>query len=171
MTAASPELYEQVLVAHGARDGGALIEGVLPDDEKTVSSLLQKATPGSIRALEPGAEPASGVNGELPPIVLGKDLAETIGATVGDSVMLISPQGELTPFGIIPKYVHFRLAGTYHSGFYQYDSEWDYVRLADAQQLFDEPDLMTVISFKVDNLNRAPEIGQRALSRPRVRAT
>ncbi len=159
VTAASPELWEQVLVTHGARDGGALIEGVLPDDEKTVSSLLSEATPGSIGALEPVAEPASAVNGELPPIVLGQDLAETIGANVGDSVMVISPQGELTPFGIIPKYVHFRLAGTYHSGFYQYDSGLGFLRLADAQRLFSEPDLITEISFKVDNLNRAPEIG------------
>ncbi len=160
VTAASPELWEQVLVTHGARDGGALIEGILPDDEKTVSSLLQMATPGSIRALEPVAEPASGVNGELPPIVLGQDLAETIGANVGDSVMVISPQGELTPLGIIPKYVHFRLAGTYHSGFYQYDSGLGFLRLDDAQRLFSEPDLITEISFKVDNLKHAPEIGR-----------
>jgi lipoprotein-releasing system permease protein len=160
VTAASPELWEQVLVTHGARDGGALIEGVLPDDEKTVSSLLSEATPGSIQALEPVAEPASAGNGELPPIVLGQDLAETIGANVGDSVMVISPQGELTPFGIIPKYVHFRLAGTYHSGFYQYDSGLGFLRLDDAQRLFSEPDLITEISFKVDNLNHAPEIGR-----------
>jgi lipoprotein-releasing system permease protein len=74
--------------------------------------------------------------------------------------MVISPQGELTPFGIIPKYVHFRLAGTYHSGFYQYDTGLGFLRLNDAQRLFSEPDLITEISFKVDNLNRAPEIGR-----------
>jgi lipoprotein-releasing system permease protein len=160
VTAASPELWEQVLVAHGARDGGALVVGVLPDDEKTVSTMLSLATPGSLKALEPQSEPASATNGELPPIVLGQDLAETIGASVGDSVMVISPQGALTPLGIIPKYVHFRLAGTYHSGFYQYDSGMGFLRLADAQTLFGEPDMITEISFKLDNLNRAPQIGQ-----------
>ncbi len=160
VVAASPELWEQVLVARNARDGGALLEGVLPDDEDKVSTLLSLATPGSVQALEPQTAAASQQNGELPPLVLGKDLADTIGASVGDSVMVISPQGELTPLGIIPKYVHFRLAGTYHSGFYQYDSGLGFLRLADAQQLFDEPDLITEISFKVDNLNRAPEIGQ-----------
>ena len=159
VTAASPELWEQVLVTHGARAGGALIEGVLPDDEKTVSSLLSIATPGAMQALQPQPAAAS-LAGELPPIVLGQDLAETIGAGVGDSVMVISPQGELTPFGIIPKYVHFRLAGTYHSGFYQYDSGMGFLRLADAQRLFGEPDLITEISFKVDDLNNAPEIGR-----------
>jgi lipoprotein-releasing system permease protein len=158
VTAASPGLYEQVLVARGARDGGALLEGILPDEEQTVSDLLTTATPGSVRALEPQLEPASAVNAELPPIVLGKDLAETVGASVGDSVMIISPQGEMTPFGIIPKYVHFRLAGTFHSGFYQYDAQIGFLRLADAQRLFSEPDLLSVISFKVDDLDRAPEI-------------
>jgi lipoprotein-releasing system permease protein len=158
VTAASPGLYEQVLVARGARDGGALLEGILPDEEQTVSDLLTTATPGSVRALEPQPEPASAVNAELPPIVLGKDLAETVGASVGDSVMIISPQGEMTPFGIIPKYVHFRLAGTFHSGLYQYDAQMGFLRLADAQRLFSEPDLLSVISFKVDDLDRAPEI-------------
>jgi lipoprotein-releasing system permease protein len=160
VTAASPGLYEQVLVARGARDGGALIEGILPDQELTVSDLLNTATRGSIEALQPRRQPASQLNAELPPIVLGKDLAETVGATIGDKVTVISPQGEMTPYGVIPKWVPFRLAGTFHSGFYQYDAETGFVPLADAQRLFHEPDLVSVISFKVDDLNRAPEIGR-----------
>ncbi|HEY1895859.1 MAG TPA: ABC transporter permease [Terracidiphilus sp.] len=158
VTAASPGLYEQVLVARGARDGGALIEGILPDMELTVSDLLKTATPGSVEALQPRPGPAA--NSDLPPILLGKDLAETVGAVVGDKVTLISPQGELTPYGVIPKWTPFRLAGIFHSGFYQYDSAMGFVRLADSQRLFHEPDLLSVISFKVDDLNRAPEIGR-----------
>jgi len=157
VTAASPGLYEQVLVARGARDGGALVEGILPDQEQTVSDLLKRATPGAVRALEPEPVPASG---EMPPIVLGQDLAETVGAAIGDSVVLISPQGEMTPVGMMPKVVRFRLAGTFHSGFYQYDAQMGFLRLADAQRLFSEPDLLSVISFKVDDLDRAPEIGK-----------
>lgn len=158
VTAASPELNEQVMVARGARAGFALVVGILPNDENRVSNLLKAATPGSVDALQPQTRTTAGSN-ELPPIVLGKDLADSIGATVGDSVMLVSPQGELSPMGIMPQYVHFRLAGTYHTGFYQYDTAWGYVRLADAQRLYDEPDLVSVISFKLDDLNRAPEIG------------
>jgi lipoprotein-releasing system permease protein len=154
--AVSPGLWEQVLVARGARDGGALIEGILPDQEMKVSHLLDKATPGAVQALEP----AESTQGELPPIVLGSDLAETIGAGVGDSVMLISPQGDLTPMGMVPKYVHFRLAGTYHTGFYQYDSGMGFLRLADAQRLFDEPDLLSVIGFRVDDPNQAQQIAR-----------
>ena len=160
VVAASPGLYEQVLVARGARDGGALIEGILPNYEKTVSKLLSAATPGSVRALEPQSGPVPAAGSELPPIVLGQDLAETIGASIGDRVMVISPQGELTPYGVIPKWVPFRLAGTFHSGFYQYDAQWGFLRLADAQRLFDEPDLLSVISFKVDDPDRAPEIAR-----------
>jgi len=159
VTAASPGIYEQVMVAYKARDSGALIEGILPDQEKTVSSLLSTATPGAVSALEPQVESVSGTPTD-PPIVLGKDLADSIGATVGDTMTLISPQGDLTPMGVIPLFRRFRLAGTYHSGFYQYDAQMGFMRLADAQRLFDEPDLLSVISFKVDNMNRAPEIGR-----------
>ena len=158
VVAASPGLYEQVLVARGARDGGALIQGILPDQEKSVSDLLSTATPGSVAALQP--HPGLPPNGDFPPIVLGQDLAETVGAGVGDSVMLISPQGEMTPVGMYPKVVRFRLAGTFHTGFYQYDNQMGFLRLADAQRLFSEPDLLSVISFKVDDMDHAPQIGK-----------
>lgn len=160
VVAASPGLYEPVLVARGARSGGALIEGILPDDERTVSDMLAKSTPGALQALEPLPEPASARNAELPAIVLGSDLADNVGAAVGDSVVIISPQGEMTPLGEIPKYVRFRLVGTFHSGFYQYDDQMGFLRLADAQHLFDEPDLLSVISFKVDNPDHAPQIAR-----------
>jgi len=161
VTAASPGLYEQVLVTRGARDGGALVEGILPDQEKTVSDLLKTATPGSVEALQPRAvTPNSPPSAEMPPIILGKDLAETVGASVGDSVILISPQGEMTPVGMYPKVLRFKLAGIFHSGFYQYDAQMGFLRLADAQRLFSEPDLLSVISFKVDNLDHAPQIAR-----------
>jgi lipoprotein-releasing system permease protein len=165
VTAAAPGLYEQVLVARGARSGGALLNGIIPAEEQTVSDLLQFATPGSAAQLNPPAhseteaQPASPGSTALPPIILGAGLADDVGATIGDRVMIISPQGELTPYGIVPKYVPFRLAGTFHSGFYQYDSQTGFLRLADAQTLFSEPDVVSVISFKVDDLNRAAEIG------------
>ncbi len=95
----------------------------------------------------------------LPPIVIGQDMAETLGAEVGDKVLVTSPQGELTPFGIVPKYQGYRVAGIFKSGFYQYDSSYVFVRLTDAQKLFSEPDLISAISFKVDDMYRADAIG------------
>ena len=158
VTAAAPELDEQVVVTHGAREGYALIEGILPRYEKTVSKVLTNSPPAAVDALEPLTTVPEGPRDQ--PLILGKDLADSIGATVGDSVTLISPQGDLTPLGLVPNVVHFRLVGTYHSGFYQYDSAWGFIRLADAQRLYAEPDLITVISFKVDNLSNAPQIAK-----------
>ena len=169
VTAAAPGLYGQVLVSRGPRAGFALIKGIIPAEERTVSNLLDSITSGSIKDLNPDTPAANTaastdtlptpVNTPYPPLVLGKDLAEQIGAQVGDSVLVTSPQGELTPLGLAPKYQRFRVAGIYHSGFYQYDAAMAFMRLSDAQRLFSEPDLLSVISFKVDDLYRAPEIG------------
>ena len=155
--AASPGIYEQVLVSNGPRSGGALIKGVIPADERGVSDLLSSITSGSAKGLEPGT-PAAGA---VPDIVLGKDLAESLGVQVGDQVMVISPQGELNPvLGVVPIYQPFHLTGIFHSGFYQYDSGMAFTSLAVAQQLFHEPDLLSTISFKIDNPNKAAEVGQ-----------
>ncbi len=163
VVADAPGLYEQVLVARGPRDGGALLKGILPDAEDRISHLEKTATPvGAFARLSPeSATPDAAADAApLPPIILGSDLAETIGASVGDSVMVISPQGELTPLGIVPKYVRFQLVGIAHSGFYQYDSGMGYIRLSDAQRLFDEPDLITVIDFRVDDIYAADRIAR-----------
>ena len=179
VTAAAPGLYGQVLISRGARSGGALVKGVIPKDEKTVGDLLQSVVEGSAEALEPGSSAAaegrqSALRGQtpkdgppglapiqaVPPIVIGQDLAETLGAKVGDGVLVTSPQGELTPLGLVPKYQRFEVAGIFRSGFYQYDSSYAFTRLADAQRLFSEPDLISVISFKVDDLYHADRIGR-----------
>ncbi len=168
VTAAAPGLYGQVLVSRGPRAGFALIKGILPAQERKVSSLLDTITAGSAKDLDPQAPgrdaqlfPGQGsIDVPYPPLVLGKDLAETIGAQVGDSVLVTSPQGELTPLGLAPKYQRFRVAAIFQSGFYQYDAAMAFMRLSDAQQLFSEPDLLSVISFKVDDMYRAPQIGK-----------
>jgi lipoprotein-releasing system permease protein len=97
--------------------------------------------------------------GALPPIVLGKDMAVDLGATVGSVVLVTSPQGELTPFGIVPKYARFKVVGVFQSGFYDYDSAWALIALADSQRLFGLGNLVSVIEFKVDDIYKAAEIG------------
>jgi lipoprotein-releasing system permease protein len=178
VTAAAPGFYGQVLISRGARSGGGLIKGIIPADERTVGDLLQSIKVGSAAALEPevrpmlesfpstpaGQPPPPATyqtidTGRLPPIVIGQDLAETIGASVGDSVLVTSPQGELTPLGMVPKYQRFQLVGIFKSGFYQYDSTYAFTRLADAQALFNDPGLISIISFKVDDLDHADRIG------------
>jgi lipoprotein-releasing system permease protein len=122
----------------------------------------------AIRPREGSAAGADGAPGSMagsaaqavPPIVIGKDLAETLGVKVGDGVLVTSPQGELTPLGLVPRYQRFQVTGIFKSGFYQYDSSYAFVRLKDAQKLFSEPDLISVISFKVDDLYHADRVGR-----------
>jgi lipoprotein-releasing system permease protein len=138
------------------------------------ASQQGRGSPGGVHptlrgeAAKDGAPGLSGMGREngsvaaqaVPPIVIGKDLAETIGVKVGDSVLVTSPQGELTPLGLVPRYQRFQVVGIFKSGFYQYDSSYAFVRLKDAQKLFSEPDLISVISFKVDDLYHADRVGR-----------
>jgi len=94
----------------------------------------------------------------MPPIVLGKEMADSLGARVGDPVLVTSPQGELTPFDMVPKYNRFKVVGIFNSGFFDYDSSWAFTRLSDAQRLFGLGDLISVVEFKIDDLDRADEV-------------
>src|SRR6202140_2059254 len=96
----------------------------------------------------------------MPPIILGKDLAEEIGATVGSVVLVTSPQGELTPFGMVPKYIRFHVAGIFNSCFFDYDSSWAFIRLSDAQELFGLGDVISVIQFKLDDIYLAGDVAR-----------
>jgi lipoprotein-releasing system permease protein len=96
----------------------------------------------------------------MPPIILGKDMAEELGATLNSVVLVTSPQGELTPFGMVPKYIRFHVAGIFDSGFFDYDSSWAFIRLSDAQQLFGLGDVISVIQFKIDDIYRAGEVAR-----------
>jgi lipoprotein-releasing system permease protein len=157
VVAVAPGLYGQVLVSHGARAGGVLIKGIVPADELKIGNLLQSVHQGSAEELAPVAPSTSSTT---PPIVIGNELASTLGVTVGDTMLVTSPQGELTPLGLAPRYQKFRVAGIFASGFYQYDATYAFMRLSDAQRLFSEPDLISVLSFRIDDLYKAAEVGK-----------
>ena len=168
VVAAAPALYEEVLLSRGARSGGALLKGIVPESESKVSDLLKAIQQGSYEPLSPSPKtadseaeqhPNAASTMAYPPIVIGKDLADRIGATVGTVIQAISPQGELTPVGIVPKYQQFKVVGIFKSGFYDYDSSWAFIRLQDAQQLFGLGDIATVIELKIDDIYQAPQIG------------
>ncbi len=159
VVAAAPGLYEPVLISRGARAGGAMLKGIIPSEERTVSDMLNQITAGSVAPLSIKTNTKDHAGERTPPIVIGSDLADSIGATVGNTVMVTSPQGDLTPYGITPKYQRFQVVALFHSGFYQYDSSYGFVRMADAQALFGEPDVISIVSFRVDDLYRADVIG------------
>jgi lipoprotein-releasing system permease protein len=182
---AAPAIFEQVLISRGPRARGAVLKGMIPADERKIGDLLNTIKEGSADALEetPSAAPdenqvgtaasavpeasattedspdaLAGVHARvaaMPPIILGKDMADNLGATVGSVVLVTSPQGELTPFGMVPKYSRFRVVGIFNSGFYDYDSSWAFTRLSDAQRLFGLGDLISVIEFKIDDIYKA----------------
>jgi lipoprotein-releasing system permease protein len=188
--AAAPAIFEQVLISRGPRARGAVLKGMIPADERRVGDLLSTIKEGSATALDetpaqPDAGSAEKANGPttggsgttppespdsltgvqarvaaMPPIILGKDMADNLGATVGSVVLVTSPQGELTPFGMVPKYSRFRVAGIFSSGFYDYDSSWAFTRLSDAQRLFGLGDLISVIEFRIDDIYKADVVSQ-----------
>jgi lipoprotein-releasing system permease protein len=166
--ASAPAIYEEVLASRGSRAKGIILKGVIPEEEEKVSGLLNTISLGSADALKmPPQETLKPLEGSgssapapsLAPIVLGKDLAQGLGATVGSVILVTSPQGELTPFGLVPKYVRFKVVGIFSSGFYDYDTAWAFTRLADGQRLFGLGDVVPAIEFKLDDLYKAEEVG------------
>jgi lipoprotein-releasing system permease protein len=187
VVAAAPAIFEQVLISRGPRARGAVLKGIIPADERKIGDLLNTVKEGSAAPL---AEPpptnenstnelhgnsASAANSidspdslsavharieAMPSIIIGKDMADALGASVGAVVLVTSPQGELTPFGMVPKYTRFRVSGIFDSGFYDYDSSWAFTSLAAAQRLFGLGDLISVIEFKIDDIYKAGEVSR-----------
>ena len=120
----------------------------------TSPHVTESTQAGNAQA-ESSETPAAG----YPPIVLGADLGDDLGATLGSVVLVTSPQGELTPYGLVPKYKRFKVVGFFKSGFFDYDSAWGLIRLQDAQALFGLGDIASVIETKIDDIYKAPEIG------------
>jgi lipoprotein-releasing system permease protein len=134
-----------------------------PDSSETEPPMNPATRSISDKATEESPDALEGVHARvaaMPPIILGKDMADNLGATVGSVVLVVSPQGELTPFGLIPKYSRFRVVGIFNSGFFDYDSSWAFTRLSDAQRLFGLGDLISVIEFKVDDIDKADAVAR-----------
>ena len=139
----------------------AALEETTPPSAANSSETETQENPATGRASSTPSESPDSLAGvharvaAMPPIILGKDMADNLGATVGSVVLVTSPQGELTPFGMVPKYSRFRVVGIFNSGFFDYDSSWAFTRLSDAQRLFGLGDLISVIEFKVDDIDKA----------------
>lgn len=137
-------------------------EKVPANSRSPVAGNASSAIPSSTQAGE-SPDSLEGVQqrvAAMPPIVIGQDMADNLGAKVGDVVLVTSPQGELTPFGMVPKYNRFRVVGIFNSGFYDYDASWAFIRLSDAQHLFGLGDLISVIEFKINDIYKADVVSQ-----------
>lgn len=154
VVAAAPVLYAPVFLSTPLNAKGAILKGVEPAAELSVSDTLRKLRTGSIDQLQRA--------GRYPGIILGSRLAQDTGAMNGSVVQVITAQGELTPTGLRPSFQKFRVVGTFETGFFDIDDTWAYADLAAVQRILSLGDVVNSVELRVDDLDRAPEIAAAA---------
>lgn len=150
----TPAAYQTVLMSFGGEALGVVAKGVEPERERRGDEALQRIVEGS-------ADFKPDANG-IEALIVGKQLADDWRMAPGDYVTLTSPQGRLTPYGLIPRTRRFRVAGIFDSGFYDYDKSWCFLTLPAAQSLAGTSDVVNVLEFRVENPERAGEIARQA---------
>jgi lipoprotein-releasing system permease protein len=143
---ATPAIYETVLLS-ASSPSGIELKGVDPELEKKSNEALNHIVEGRAD-FSPDADGIGAV-------ILGHLLAEKSKLRAGDYVTLISPEGRLTPFGKVPRAARFRVTGIFDSGFYDFDANWGFTTLASAQSLAGVGDEVSVIEFRIAQLDRA----------------
>jgi lipoprotein-releasing system permease protein len=146
----TPAIYETVLLSFNGQARGVVTKGVDLALEKKSDQALQKLTSGQ---LDFSAD-ADGIDG----LIVGKQLSDEWQLRPGDYVTLTSPQGRLTPFGLLPRTRRFRVAGVFESGFYDYDENWCFVSLLAAQSLAGAGDIVNVLEFRLARPELAAQI-------------
>jgi len=139
--AAVPYIEEQSMIAHGPAITATLIRGVLPAEERTADGIAEHLDSGHLEDLAPGAWR----------IILGSALAATLGVHVGDSVIVIAPQGTATPSGVEPRMRRFTVSGVFSSGMYEYDRGLALIDLDDAARLYRLGGAVTGVRLALDD--------------------
>ncbi len=148
--ASAPYVMAEGLLSRGRAVHGTIVRGILPEREETVAEIGNHMREGSLDTLESGKYR----------VVLGIDLARSIGATVGEKIMLIAPQGQVTPAGILPRLRQFTVSGVFEVNNYQYDSGLALVHIEDAQRLFRFGDAVSGVRIKTEELFTAPGVAR-----------
>jgi lipoprotein-releasing system permease protein len=148
VAAAAPYIEEQGMVTHGDKAAGILLRGVLPEAERRVADLTPHLLQGRLDDLVPGKYR----------VILGKDLAEAIGARVGDRVVVLVPQGDVTPVGVMPRMRAFEVAGIIAVGMYEYDRRIALFAMQDVAKLLRMGDDVTGIRLNLTDMYAAPRV-------------
>jgi lipoprotein-releasing system permease protein len=148
----TPAVYQTVLLSFGGDARGIVTKGIDPERERKNDEALQRIVAGHLDF----SPDEHGIDG----LLIGKQLAEEWKIIPSDYVTLTSPQGRLTPFGMVPRTRRFRVAGVFDSGFYDYDENWCFMTLAAAQALSGTGDIVNVLEFRLFHPERAPEIAR-----------
>jgi lipoprotein-releasing system permease protein len=152
----APFVYSQVMISSGQKVAGAVLKGIEPDTVTKVTNLKSILKLGNLDCLKD----KSNTKHTLPAIILGKELAKNLGVWIGNEVSVISPFGQITPMGQIPKVKKFLVYGIFVSGMYEYDSSLAYISLKDAQSFFDLGNAVSGLEVKVRDIFKAKEIAQ-----------
>jgi lipoprotein-releasing system permease protein len=145
----TPAIYDTVLLSFNGLARGVVLKGVDVESEKKNDQALQKLSAGQLDfSLDPQGIEA---------LLVGKQLSDEWKLHPGDYVTLTSPQGRLTPYGMIPRTRRFRVAGIFDSGFFDYDENWCFVALPAAQSLAGAEDIVNVLEFRLYKPELAPQ--------------
>ncbi len=171
VTSTSPFIYNQGMLVTEYATSGSVIRGIDPNNSASVAAVAEAVGKGSLPKAEKnrdvlsdeGARIVSGLLGETasghPPIIIGRELSNLIGATVGDTVNMVSPYGKIGPFGPTAKIRKFGVIGIFDYGMIEYDSSTAYISLEDAMGFFETQSKITGIEVMVDDIYRARETG------------
>lgn len=153
--AATPFIYNQVMLSTGHNVSGVVLRGIDPATDRQVTRLARAVVQGSMDELEPAG------NGSEPGVMIGRELARHLNLSLGDRVNVVSPLGTITPLGMMPKLKPFRVAAIFNTGMFEYDSTLAYVSLPQAQGFFSLGDTVTGIQLKVADVYATTELADR----------
>ena len=158
--AAAPYVNAQGMISFNQVVRGVLVRGVLPSTEDKVADFSQMMISGKLNNLVPGEFG----------IVVGAELAQSLGASKGDKIVLISPQGQMTPVGILPRLKQFTITGIFKAGHFEYDSTLALIHMSDAQKLYRmESTQVSGVRLKLQDLFQAQQVVQELV--PMISAT
>jgi lipoprotein-releasing system permease protein len=152
--AEAPYVLGQAMLSAGETNRGALIRGVDPALEDTVADIGAHMRTGALSALKAGEFG----------IVLGAELARALGVRTGDSVVVIIPQGTVTPAGALPRVKSFHIVGVFEVGMFEFDNGLALIHLADAQKLYRLGDAVSGVRLKLDDLFAAPMVARELMA-------
>ncbi len=156
VVAATPFIYNQVMLSTGKNVSGVVLRGVDTKTDGKVTNLNRSLVEGKVKGLELPPPLAGAL--PLPGIIIGKELAKNLSLFMGDTVNVISPMGNITPLGMIPKMKQFRVVGIFNTGMYEYDSTLAYVGLDEAQRFLGLGDRVTGIQLRAKDVYGTGEI-------------
>ncbi len=150
VVASAPYIRKEVMLTNGRRVSGSLVRGINPELEKKVSMVGSKMISGDLVDLKAGEYG----------IVLGRELANTLGVFEGDRITVITPQANITAVGVMPRLRRFTVTGVFEVGMHQFDAAMAYIHIDDAAKLFSYKDKINGVRLKLTDLFEAPRISR-----------